>query len=114
MEVTGFGRRGEYTAGHIQLWLKVGPIASLAWFHVVKTDLLSCAFGEAMVAQTLIGPVHLSPVCKRKVEWQDDTHSSKPLAVRTGKSSFSRNDVLRPMGSVWGKLSIKAMRYLCA
>ena len=37
MEVTGFGRRGEYTAGHIQLWLKVGPIASLARFHVVKT-----------------------------------------------------------------------------
>ena len=38
MEVTGFGRRGEYTAGHIQLWLKVGPIASLACFHVVKTE----------------------------------------------------------------------------
>ena len=37
MEVTGFGRRGEYTAGHIQLWLKVGPIASLARFHVIKT-----------------------------------------------------------------------------
>ena len=35
MEVTGFGGRGEYTAGHIQLWLKVGPIASLAQFHVV-------------------------------------------------------------------------------
>ena len=37
MEVTGFGERGEYTAGHIQLWLKVGPIASLARFHVIKT-----------------------------------------------------------------------------
>ena len=37
MEVTGFGRRGEYTAGHIQLLLKVGPIASLARFRVVKT-----------------------------------------------------------------------------
>ena len=37
IEVTGFGERGEYTASHIQLWLKVGPIASLAWFHVVKT-----------------------------------------------------------------------------
>ena len=37
MEATGFGGRGEYTAGHIQLWLKVGPIASLARFHVVKT-----------------------------------------------------------------------------
>ena len=37
MEVMGFGGRGEYTAGHIQLWLKVGLIASLAHFHVVKT-----------------------------------------------------------------------------
>ena len=27
MEVTGFEGRGEYTIGHIQLWLKVGPIA---------------------------------------------------------------------------------------
>ena len=38
MEVTGFDGRGEYTADHIQLWLKVGPIASLARFHVVKTE----------------------------------------------------------------------------
>ena len=38
MEVIGFGGRGEYTAGHIQLWLKVGPIVSLARFHVVKTE----------------------------------------------------------------------------
>nr|XP_023914755.1 uncharacterized protein LOC112026305 [Quercus suber] len=38
MEVTRFGGRGEYTAGHIQLWLKVGPIASLARFHVVKME----------------------------------------------------------------------------
>ena len=38
MEVIGFSRRGEYTAGHIQLLLKVGPIASLARFHVVKTE----------------------------------------------------------------------------
>ena len=37
IEVTGFKGRGEYTACHIQLWLKVGPIASLAHFHVVKT-----------------------------------------------------------------------------
>ena len=38
MKVTGFGRRGEYTTGHIQLWLKVGLIASLARFHVVKIE----------------------------------------------------------------------------
>ena len=38
MEVIGFGGKGEYTASHIQLWLKIGPIASLARFHVVKTE----------------------------------------------------------------------------
>ena len=38
MEVTGFGRRGEYIAGHIQLWLKVGLIASLDQFHVMKIE----------------------------------------------------------------------------
>ena len=38
MEVTGFGEKGKYTVGHIQLWLKVGPIASLARFHVVKIE----------------------------------------------------------------------------
>ena len=37
MEVTRFGGRGEYTTSHIQLWLKVEPIASLARFHAVKT-----------------------------------------------------------------------------
>ena len=39
MEVTGFGGRGEYIVGHIQLWLKVGLIASLAHFHVVRTEI---------------------------------------------------------------------------
>ena len=40
MEVTRFGEIGEYTTGNIQLWLNVGPIASLAYFHVVKTEVL--------------------------------------------------------------------------
>ena len=30
--------------------------------------ILSCAFGKAMVAQTPIGPIHLSLVCERKIE----------------------------------------------
>ena len=37
MKVIGFEGRDEYTASQIQLWLKVGLIASLARFHVVKT-----------------------------------------------------------------------------
>ena len=40
IEVTGFVGKGEYMVGYIQLWLKVGPIASLAHFHVVKTKVL--------------------------------------------------------------------------
>ena len=38
MDVMGFGEKGEYTAGHIQLWLKVGPIASLARFHMIRME----------------------------------------------------------------------------
>ena len=40
IEVIVFGGRSEYTAGHIWLWLKVGPIAFLAFFHVVKREVL--------------------------------------------------------------------------
>ena len=35
MEIKGFGSMGEYTKGHIQLVLKVGPIVALTRFHVV-------------------------------------------------------------------------------
>ena len=37
MTVTGFGGKGEYTIGYVKLWLKVGLIASLGQFHMVKT-----------------------------------------------------------------------------
>ena len=32
-------------------------------------SILSCAFGKAMVTQISIGPIHLSPVRERKIEW---------------------------------------------
>ena len=37
MEIKGFGGVGEYTKGHIQIVLKVGPIVALTWFHVVDS-----------------------------------------------------------------------------
>ena len=37
MEIKGFGGVGEYTKGHIQLVLKVGPIVALTGFHVVDS-----------------------------------------------------------------------------
>ena len=54
-----------------------------------------------MITQTSIGPIHLSLVHERKIEWQDDTHICKPLTVRTSKGSLSKNYVLRPVGSIW-------------
>ncbi len=37
MEIKGFVGIGEYTKGHIQLALKVGPIIALTRFHVVDS-----------------------------------------------------------------------------
>ena len=62
MEVTGFGGRGEYTVDHIQLWY----LSSIP--RGKDRGLISCAFGEAMVAQTSVSPIHLSPMHKGKVE----------------------------------------------
>ena len=75
IEVIGFGERGEYIVGHIQLWLKVSPITSLARFHVVKME---------VSYHVLLGRPWLY----------------KPLAIRTSRSSFSRNFFLQPMGSI--------------
>uniref|UniRef100_A0A2N9I8L2 RNA-directed DNA polymerase n=1 Tax=Fagus sylvatica TaxID=28930 RepID=A0A2N9I8L2_FAGSY len=38
IEVTGFGGAAEYTMGHIQLVLRVGPIVALTRFHVVNSE----------------------------------------------------------------------------
>jgi hypothetical protein len=38
MEVTGFGGVTEYTMGHVQLVLRVGPIVALTRFHVVNAE----------------------------------------------------------------------------
>ena len=46
MEVTGFRGRGENTVGYIQSWLKVGPIAALTHFHMVKIEVSYHVFSE--------------------------------------------------------------------
>ena len=49
--------------------VKGGPYSFLNSISRGKDEgLVSCAFEETMVAQTLISPVHLSPMCERKVE----------------------------------------------
>ena len=56
--------------------------------------ILPCAFGKALVAQTPTSPVHLPPMCEGKIEWQDDTHSGEPFAVRAGRGPLGGNHVL--------------------
>ena len=57
-------------------------------------SILPCAFGKALVTQTPTSPVYLSPMCEGKIEWQDDTHSGEPFAVRVGRSPLGGNHVL--------------------
>ena len=107
MEVMEFGGRGEYTTVHIQLWLKVGLIAFLARFHVVKIEVSiiyyweghGCtsitSFQKAMVAQASPHSIHLSLECKREIEWKDDTDSSKPIPIQASGGPFGRDYVLR-------------------
>uniref|UniRef100_A0A2N9I6K9 Integrase catalytic domain-containing protein n=1 Tax=Fagus sylvatica TaxID=28930 RepID=A0A2N9I6K9_FAGSY len=64
MEIKGFGGVGEYTKGHIQLVLKVGPIVALTRFHVVDSvDFLSHTIRKTLAAQAPAHPLHLSPMC---------------------------------------------------
>ena len=57
-------------------------------------SILPRTFGEALVTQASTSPVHLSPMCEGKTEWQDDTCSGKPFAIRAGRSPIGRNHVL--------------------
>ena len=56
---------------------------------------LSYTTGKAMVAQASPHSVHLSLVCKREIEWQDDTDSSKPIPIQASGGPFGRDYVLR-------------------
>ena len=50
--------------------VKGGPYSFLSSVPCGKDgDLISCAFGEAMIAQTPISPIHLSPMYEGNVEW---------------------------------------------
>ena len=43
---------------------------------VENGNLLPYTTGKAMVAQASFHSIHLSPVCEREIEWQDDMDCS--------------------------------------
>ena len=72
MEVTAFRGKGEYTAGHIQLWLNVGPIASLAHFHMVKTEVsYHILLGRPWLLDVCSQPVKINPTQPNPPSWVD-------------------------------------------
>ena len=52
-----------------------------------------------MIAQTSVSPIHLPPMRERKIEWQDDTHNGKPIAIQADGSPSSGNYVLQLVGN---------------
>ena len=68
---------------------------------------LSYTIGKAMAPQASPYFVHLSLVCEREIEWQDDADSSKyiPHSSRQ-RGPFGRDYVLRRIGTIWRKFII--------
>ena len=74
----------------------MGPIASLARFHVVKMEVsYHILLGRPWLHKILVGPIYLPSMRERKVEWQNDIDSGKPVTLRVSRGSSSRNHVLR-------------------
>ena len=62
--------------------VKGRPYSFLSSVPCSKNEaLISCVFGEAMVAQTPVSPIHLPPVREGMIEWQDDTYNDKLIAI---------------------------------
>lgn len=65
---------------------KGGPDSLLSPIPCGKDrSFLSYTNGKAMAAQVSPNPVHLLLVHERKIEWQYDTDSSKPIPIRASK-----------------------------
>ena len=78
MEVTGFGGRGEYTACHIQLWLKVGLIAFLACFHVVRTEVsYHVLLGRPWLHKHRLVPSTYHQCVKGRLNGRSEEHTSE-------------------------------------
>ena len=62
--------------------VKGGPHSFLSLVPRGKDGgLISCDFGKAMIAQTPISLIHLSPVREGKIEWQYNTHNGKSVTI---------------------------------
>uniref|UniRef100_A0A2N9IBB0 RNA-directed DNA polymerase n=1 Tax=Fagus sylvatica TaxID=28930 RepID=A0A2N9IBB0_FAGSY len=83
MEIKGFGGVGEYTKGHIQLVLKVGPIVSLTRFHVVDSVVpYHILLGRPWLHKHQLIPstYHQCPYMMKLLQ-QGKHHFAKPIGI---------------------------------
>lgn len=115
MEVTGFGGRDEYTAGYIQLWLRVGPIASLTCFHVVKIEVsYHILLGQPWLHQHRLIPSTYHQCMKGRL-------NGRMIWIAANQSPFKQAEVhlvetilYDEQGTIRGELCGQALWYLCA
>jgi hypothetical protein len=86
MEVTGFGGAAEYTVGHIQLVLKVGPIVALIRFHVVNTAVSYHALlGRPWLHKHKFVPSTYHQCVKGRL-------NGKPIRIPTNATPFDKSE----------------------
>uniref|UniRef100_A0A2N9J359 RNA-directed DNA polymerase n=1 Tax=Fagus sylvatica TaxID=28930 RepID=A0A2N9J359_FAGSY len=86
MEIKGFGGVGEYTKGHIQLVLKVGPIVSLTRFHVVDSVVpYHILLGRPWLHKHQLIPSTYHQCVKGRL-------NGKPIRIATNSTPFDQSE----------------------
>uniref|UniRef100_A0A2N9HSJ2 Integrase catalytic domain-containing protein n=1 Tax=Fagus sylvatica TaxID=28930 RepID=A0A2N9HSJ2_FAGSY len=93
MEVTGFGGVTEYTMGHVQLVLKVGPIVALTRFHVVNAETpYHVLLGRPWLHKHKLVSSTYHQCVKGRL-------NGKPIRIAANSSSTGEPSIMRPCGT---------------
>jgi hypothetical protein len=102
MEIKGFGGMGEYTKGHIQLVLKVGPIVALTRFHVVDSVVpYHILLGRPWLHKHQLVSSTYHQCVKRRLNGKPIRIAANPTLFDQSESHFveaALNDEVAPVG----------------
>uniref|UniRef100_A0A2N9GSF0 RNA-directed DNA polymerase n=1 Tax=Fagus sylvatica TaxID=28930 RepID=A0A2N9GSF0_FAGSY len=100
IEVTGFGGAAEYTMGHIQLVLRVGPIVALTRFHVVNSEVpYHVLLGRPWLHKHKLISSTISPV------YSKGRLNGKPIRIAANPSPFDQTEAHFIEAALYDELS---------
>uniref|UniRef100_A0A2N9GS47 RNA-directed DNA polymerase n=1 Tax=Fagus sylvatica TaxID=28930 RepID=A0A2N9GS47_FAGSY len=100
MEIKGFGGVGEYTKGHVQLVLKVGPIVAFTRFHVVDSVVpYHILLGRPWLHKHQLIPSTYHQCVKGRL-------NGKPIRIAANSAPFDQSE--SHFGCPWGGLERSA------